>query len=87
MTDKAISPELAEKIDALLMEAVNEHWTKIAVIIAKTYDAYEAEESEPAEHLGHAIAERLYVLVDNGYLDCQGNMRRWRDADVRLIQK
>ena len=31
------------------------------------------------------IAERLYVLVDNGKLEAQGNMRRWRESNVRLV--
>lgn len=73
-----------EDIDALIMDAANEHWTKIAVIISKVYDAFEAQGAELPETLAQDIAQRLYILVDNGRLDVQGNMRRWRDADVRL---
>jgi hypothetical protein len=70
-----------EKIDSLLLEAANEHWTKVAVVIAKVFDApgFEVTQAD-----GKAVAERLYILVDNGALDVQGNMRRWREADVKL---
>ncbi len=77
-----------EDIDTLIMDAASEHWTKIAVIIAKVYDAFEAQgHHELTKTLAQDIAQRLYILVDNGRLDVQGNMRRWRDADIRLIQK
>jgi hypothetical protein len=72
-----------EKIDALIIEAANDHWTKIAVIISKVYDHYEQQGLELSKGLAQEIAERLYILVDNGQLDVQGNMRRWRDADVK----
>lgn len=74
-----------DEIDALIVEACAPYWTKIAVIIAKVYDAFEAQgHHELTTHLAQDIAQRLYILVDNGRLDVQGNMRRWRDADVKL---
>lgn len=76
-----------EKIDALIMTAASDHFTKIAVIISKVYDHFEGEGLELTKTLAQEIAERLYILVDNGGLECQGNMRRWRDADVRLVPK
>lgn len=72
-----------QKIDNLIIEAANDHWTKIAVIISKVYDHFEEQGLELTEGLAQQIAERLYILVDNGQLDIQGNMRRWRDADVK----
>lgn len=74
-----------EKIDALIMAAASEHWTKIAVIISKVYDDFETQGLEFTKALAQDIAERLYILVDAGRLDVQGNMRRWRDGDVRLV--
>lgn len=74
-----------EQIDALILEAASAHWTKIAVIIAKVYDAFEAQgHHDLTKHIAQDIAERIYILVDHGRLDVQGNMRRWRDADVKL---
>ena len=80
-------PHSPEKIDALIMDAANDHWTKIAVIISKVYDTFEAKGEALTKGLAQEIAERLYILVDNGQLDVQGNMRRWRDADVKLFKK
>lgn len=75
-----------EELDVLITKAVGDEWTKIAVVISKVYDEYEALESkEQAVGLSRHIAERIYILVDNGRLDVQGNMRRWRDASIRLI--
>lgn len=71
-----------DDIDALLLGAVSDEWQKIALLISKTFDA-PALEDVPKNERGQIIAERLYVLVDNGGLECQGNMRRWRDSEVR----
>ncbi len=76
-----------EKTDTLILAAASAHFTKIAVIIAKVYDAFEEQGQELTKDLAHKIAERIYILVDNGALEAQGNMRRWRDADVKLLQK
>ena len=73
-----------ETIDALILSAAGAEWTKIAVIISKVF---EAPALSGIDGLGQQIAERIYVLVDNGALDVQGNMRRWRDGAVRLPQK
>ncbi len=73
-----------EDIDSLILSAATADWLKIAVMISKVFE-------DPAlqgiDNLGQAIAERIYILVDNGRLEAQGNMRRWRDSEVRLIEK
>ncbi|MBL4803788.1 MAG: hypothetical protein JKY71_02895 [Alphaproteobacteria bacterium] len=71
-----------EELDTLILGVMDEEWTKIAVIISKVYDA--VDEAHQTKALGQEIAQRIYILVDNGALECQGNMRRWRDADIRL---
>ncbi len=76
-----------EQIDALILDAASDHFTKIAVIIAKVFDAFEAQGQELTKDLSHTIADRIYILVDNGGLDVQGNMRRWREADIKLPVK
>lgn len=70
--------------DTIILAAATAEPTKIAAIIAKAYDALEAQGVPASKTLGQEIAERIYVLIDNGALECQGNMRRWRDADVKL---
>ncbi len=72
-----------ETIDALILAAATDAWVKTAVMISKIFD-------DPAlgnidkDKRGQVIAERLYILIDNGALEGRGNMRRWRDSDVRL---
>ena len=71
-------------IDALILTAATDDWQKTALIISKVFDAPALEDKND---LGQKIAERLYILVDNGALDIQGNMRRWRDSAVKLPKK
>ena len=70
-----------EEIDALILSAAGPEWQKVAVLISKVF---EAPSLKGTESLGQQIAERIYILVDSGRLDVQGNMRRWRDGEVRL---
>ncbi len=75
-----------DQIDALILDAVTDDFAKIALIISRVYDTLAARDAPPPKDLSHVIAERIYILVDHGRLDVQGNMRRWRDADIRLIR-
>lgn len=74
-----------EKLDALIIGATSDQWTKVAVIIAKTYDAYEAAGEELTKGLAQKIASRVYKLVEEEKLSAQGNIRRWREGDVKLV--
>lgn len=74
-----------EKIDALILEAAPAELTKTAVIISKVFDACEAAGIPNTDTLGKDIAERLYILIDNGRIEAKGNMRRWRDSEIKLI--
>jgi hypothetical protein len=69
-----------EKIDALIMAATPPEWVKTAVLISRVFDdpGFGGLNSSAQD-----VAERLYILIDHGKLDVQGNMRRWRDSDVR----
>lgn len=76
-----------ETIDSLILAAATAELTKVAVIISKVYDAMPDAGITPHVDSGKEIAERLYILVDNGALEVEGNMRRWRDAAVCLPQR
>lgn len=67
------------------METVSAELTKTAVIISKIFDSCEAAGISTTETTGKDIAERLYILIDNGRIEAKGNMRRWRDSEVKLI--
>lgn len=72
-----------DDIDAAILSAAGDDWAKVAVVISRVFDAPAAADI-PQDKRGQVIAERLYILVDNGALACQGNMRRWRDSSVKL---
>ncbi|MAE51599.1 MAG: hypothetical protein CMH27_07295 [Micavibrio sp.] len=68
-------------LDPLIMDNAGDDWQNVTTIISGVFDhagfdktAYSAQD----------IAERVYILVDSGRLDVQGNMRRWREGQVKL---
>jgi hypothetical protein len=71
------------KLEAMVLTACSNEWQKVAVVISKVFDGpeFDKEKNTAAE-----IAERIYIMVDSGKLDVQGNMRRWRDGAVRILQ-
>ena len=81
------SPQSLESLDPVILETITPDFTKTAVLISKTYDACLAAGIEPSETLAKDIADRLYILIDNGRIEAEGNMRRWRDSEVRIITK
>jgi len=74
-------------IDSVILSCAGAEWVKINVLISKVFDALPAAGVIPHVDFGQIIAERLYILIDNGGLEVQGNMRRWRDASVKLPSK
>lgn len=74
----------SQKIDELLKAAATKKWTKTAVLISKVF---ESEGFADLGLSGQDVAARLYILIDNGQLEAKGNMRRWRDSEVKLVGK
>ncbi len=73
-----------ETLDEFILSAATDEWQKTAVLISKVFDnpAFDS-----AANKAQDVAERLYILVDNGRLEATGNMRRWRDSNIRLVKK
>ena len=73
------------ELDAAILSVAGTDWVKTAVLISNVFDAPAFPPAlKGKENLAQHVAERLYILVDNGQLEAQGNMRRWRDSNVRL---
>ena len=70
-----------DPLDAVILATSGADWLKVAVFISRVVDA---AKSQTIETTAQAIAARIYVLVDHGYLEAKGNVRRWRAAEVRL---
>jgi hypothetical protein len=73
------------QIDAAILQSVTTDWTKVAAIIARVYDALEAKREAANKDLAQSIATRIQIMVDNGALSSQGNLRRWRDGSVKIV--
>lgn len=74
------------QIDTLILATASDTPIKTAALISKIYDALPSADITPHTDSGKEIAERIYILVDNGRLEATGNMRRWRDSEIRLIK-
>jgi hypothetical protein len=79
-TSSPSPPAPDEELDRLILAAVTDTWTKVAVFIARVVDAATAEGLNAPPQ---AIAARLYALVEAGNIEAKGNVRRWRAGEVR----
>ena len=76
----ATTPEQDAIVDALILACATKDACKVAILIARTVDAAKAQGLELTSAV---IAPRIYALADAGKLSVQGNVRRWRAAEVK----
>jgi hypothetical protein len=79
MSATAVYPmEVINGIDDALFAQTDKHWRKTARILAHSMKSYpETPESY--------FLERLILLVENGKLECHGNLRFVRHSEVRRL--
>ncbi len=71
------------RIDEAILSVAQPHWRKVAMIIGKTADVDGVGVTDDDE--GHEIiAARIEALVGEGRLVAQGNLKKWRNSEVRL---
>lgn len=71
------------QIDSVILSVVGEHWTKVAMVIAKVVDA--TSHGLPTGDEGYEIiSRRIEALVHDGRLVSQGDTKNWRFSEVRL---
>jgi hypothetical protein len=71
------------QIDSVILSAVGEHWTKVAMVIARVVRAM-SHGLPPGDEGYEVISRRIEALVDNGRLVAQGDTKNWRFSEVRL---
>jgi hypothetical protein len=71
------------EIDSAILSAVEEHWTKIAMVIARVVDAV-GHNLSPEPEIYEMISRRIEALVHDGHLLAQGDTENWRFSEVRL---
>jgi hypothetical protein len=65
-----------EAIIAVLSEA-DGRWQKVAMVVGRIGIKFGGDYLEPA-------ARRIEALVQEGRLESQGNLKKWRSSEVRL---
>ncbi len=76
----ATTPEQDAAVDALILSCATDASCKVAILIARTVDAAKAKSLDVTPAV---IAPRIYALAGAGKLSVQGNVRRWRAAEVK----
>lgn len=69
-------------LDPIILNAAGSDWDNVTGVMSRVFDHADFDKSAYA---AQDIAERIYILVDNGQLDVEGNMRRWREGRIKLM--
>jgi hypothetical protein len=70
-------------IDSIILSAVGEHWTKVAMVIVRVADAM-SHTLPTGDGDYEVISRRIEALVHDGRLVAQGDTKNWRFSEVRL---
>jgi hypothetical protein len=76
-----MSPASNQYIDGLILSTAVSQWRKVAFIIATVLTVCDNDGIRISDY---AISGRIRALVDEGKLEAQGNLSRWRHSEVRL---
>jgi Protein of unknown function len=71
------------ELDEMILALASERWRKVAFVIGSVLHTCERSNRTMDED---AIARRVVTLVENGELEAQGNLARWRHSEVRLVR-
>ena len=70
----------SDALDELIFSLVHTRWQKLAMIIAKALSRVDEHSSVNDD----AIARRIVELVEEGRLEGQGDLSKWRNSEVRV---
>ena len=74
-----------EEIDRAICAMLSEipgHWRKIAMVVSKVADGVGLPEGDERYQV---VANRIETLVSEGRLAAQGDIKKWRFSEVRLL--
>jgi len=77
MSDHAIDEAILS-----LLSTSNGHWKKVAMVIGRVAGAMSKDLPEGDDGY-ELVARRIEVLVSEGRLVAQGNIKNWRFSEVR----
>jgi hypothetical protein len=78
MSDQAIDERIVS-----MLSTVNGRWRKVAMVVGKVAEAMGNDLPEGDEGY-QQVARRIEVLVGEGRLVAQGDLKNWRFSEVRL---
>jgi hypothetical protein len=71
------------QIDLVILSAVGERWTKVAMVIARVVRAM-GRDLPPEDEGCEVISRHIEALVHDGRLAARGDIKNWRFSEVRL---
>lgn len=71
------------EIDDAVMASVGLRWNKVAMIVILAAEKLYGK-SAVGDEACRPIGARIEVLVENGRLEAQGDVTRWRFSEIRL---
>lgn len=75
--------DTAASIDAIVLACATDEWSKVAIVIARATDAARAQNVSTT---AQSLAARVYALAEASRIETRGNVRRWRDGEIRARQ-
>ena len=72
------------RIEEVILSAVGDRWTKVAMVIGRVADAMGTE--LPTGDEGYEqVSNHIEVLVRAGHLEAQRDTKNWRFSEVRRL--
>jgi hypothetical protein len=78
MNDQAIDQAILS-----ILSAAEGRWKKVAMVIGRVADGMGKDLAEGEDDYKR-ISQRIEVLVNEGHLIAQGDIKNWRFSEVRL---
>jgi hypothetical protein len=71
-----------QNIDGLILSLAKLQWRKVAMIIGQVLGECSRLGIDIDEH---GVAQHVCALVEDGQLEAQGDLSRWRHSEVKLL--
>jgi hypothetical protein len=82
--DVVLPASVAESdVDKLIFAELKENWRKVALIVGNVLQTCKARSIPLSDEV---ISARIQELAENGRIESQGNLTKWRYSEVRLRQ-
>lgn len=74
-----------DDLDAIIFSDVAKQWRKVARVIGKALEEIKARNlSVDSDEILQAIGARIIWLDEQGRIESQGDLRKWRFSEIRL---